>query len=398
MKVQRRMDAFRPHSADVLITLIMLAGQVLIARLYFFSRREPLRPAAARFGIGILVLLWAAMLFASGYRFMTRVPLFDLVPYWLRNVLIGAGNAWGILSVLSLGVFSLCRVYTRSAVIKHSPGRRRLIQAAGTAAVAAPFAAAGFGAIVERTNFQIKEIDLPVPNLHPDFEGFRIGQLSDLHCSPWLTVRDAARVVDMLNELKPDLTVVTGDLITQPGDPLDGAIRQVGRLRADAGVLGCHGNHERYCECEDYASREMAKLGIRVLRHEAQEIRRGSGVLNIAGVDYQSRRRGEYLVNAEKLIRPGMANLLLSHNPDVFPVAVEKGFDAILSGHTHGGQVTVEYLNRSLNIARFATPYVAGLYRINGRSCYVTAGIGTIALPVRLGAPPEITVARLVRA
>jgi len=98
------------------------------------------------------------------------------------------------------------------------------------------------------------------------------------------------------------------------------------------------------------------------------------------------------------MVVPGAANLLLSHNPDVFPVAVTKGFDAVMSGHTHGGQVTVEILNRTLNVARFATPFVAGLYRLQGRSCYVTAGIGTIALPVRIGAPPEITVVRLTRA
>ena len=103
-------------------------------------------------------------------------------------------------------------------------------------------------------------------------------------------------------------------------------------------------------------------------------------------------------MNAEKLIVPGAANLLLSHNPDVFPGAVQKGFDAVMSGHTHGGQVTVEILNQTLNVARFATPFVAGLYRLQGRSCYVTAGIGTIALPVRIGAPPEITVVRLTRA
>ena len=95
---------------------------------------------------------------------------------------------------------------------------------------------------------------------------------------------------------------------------------------------------------------------------------------------------------------PGAANLLLSHNPDVFPVAVKKGFDAMLSGHTHGGQITVEILDRSIDLASFATPYVAGLYRLEGRSCYVTAGIGTIAVPVRIGALPEITLARLRRA
>jgi len=105
---------------------------------------------------------------------------------------------------------------------------------------------------------------------------------------------------------------------------------------------------------------------------------------------------GVYLAGTEDLVVPGTANLLLSHNPDVFPVAIRKGFDAMHAGHTHGGQVTVEILNQTLNFARFATPYVSGLYRLDGRSCYVTKGIGTIAMPVRIGAPPEITLARLV--
>jgi predicted MPP superfamily phosphohydrolase len=70
----------------------------------------------------------------------------------------------------------------------------------------------------------------------------------------------------------------------------------------------------------------------------------------------------------------------------------------MVSGHTHGGQVTVEILNQTANFARFFTHYVAGLYRLEGRSCYVNAGIGTIGMPVRLGAPPEITLLRLRRA
>jgi predicted MPP superfamily phosphohydrolase len=69
-----------------------------------------------------------------------------------------------------------------------------------------------------------------------------------------------------------------------------------------------------------------------------------------------------------------------------------------VGGHTHGGQVTVEILNQTANIARFATPWVAGLYRLQNRTCYVNSGIGTIGMPVRLGAPPEITLLRLRRA
>ena len=85
----------------------------------------------------------------------------------------------------------------------------------------------------------------------------------------------------------------------------------------------------------------------------------------------------------------------------MFPVAARKGFDLTLAGHTHGGQVTVELLNQSLNIARFVTPFVSGYYDASApdkpkASLYVTRGIGTIGLPVRIGAPPEITLLRLV--
>jgi predicted MPP superfamily phosphohydrolase len=389
--------------ADVLVTIITIATQILIGRLFFLEWRKRLPAFAARALTGVLYVLWAAFLFASVSRFGRLAWMMRGIPLSIRTWFTAAGNLWGMAAVVSFGIYLLYRYlvsrYPLSTTAPvHSPQRRALLQAVGVAAVSAPFAVAAFGAIVERIDFHVKEIDLPIPNLHPDLEGFRIGQLSDLHVSPWLSVRDAGRAVDMLNELKPNLTVVTGDVITQPGDPLDGAIRELGRLRADAGVLGCLGNHERFVRCENYETVEAAKYGIGILRNQSRLLRWGNGLLNVSGVDYQARRDGGYLPAAETLVLPGAANLLLSHNPDVFPVAVRKGFDAVMSGHTHGGQVTVEILNQTLNLARFATPFVAGLYRLQGRSCYVTAGLGTIALPVRIGAPPEITVVRLTRA
>lgn len=399
--------------ADVLLSVVTLTTQVLIGRRYFSEWKKRLPRPVAWVVTGCLCVLWGAFAFATPYRFGTFSRRVGWIPKHWRDLLMAVGNLWGMTAVASYLIYVLYRYFVRRYSVRRfgglrvagalkapefSPERRRLIQSAGTLAMAAPFAVTGFGAIVERTNFQVKEVDLPIPNLHPDLVGLRIGQLSDLHVSPWLSVRDAGRTVDMLNELKPHLTVVTGDVISQRGDPLDGAIRELGRLRAEAGVLGCLGNHERYAGCQSYETREAAKYGIQILRGESRLLRWGKGVLNVSGVDHQSLHDNGYLVDAEKLVVPGVTNLLLSHNPDVFPVAMEKGFDAMLSGHTHGGQVTVEILNQTLNFARFATPYVAGLYRIEGRSCYVTAGIGTIAVPVRIGAPPEITVVRLTRA
>ena len=93
----------------------------------------------------------------------------------------------------------------------------------------------------------------------------------------------------------------------------------------------------------------------------------------------------------------GTANILLSHNPNTFDRAAELGIDLSLAGHTHGGQVTLEFVHRGLSPSRLITPYVAGWFQKPGGQLYVNRGIGTIGVPIRIGAPPEITVYELVR-
>jgi hypothetical protein len=394
----------RPHTADNIVLFVVVFTQALIARFLWTDFRRAVSPRLFRAVMTLVSALWFITLIGLGLDNTGEMYASPHISAWSRSVWIAVANLWTIPAAAAALIYVVYRyVASRRAVMEktaHNSGRRAVLRAAGTAAVAAPFAATAFGAIVERTNFQIREVDLPVRGLHPDMEGFRIAQLSDLHVSPYLSVREAARAVDMANELKPHLALVTGDLISGPGDPLDGAIAQIARLRADNGILGCLGNHEIYAECEDYATLAAARRGVEFLRSEARTVRWGSAALNIGGVDYQTFawKDGNYLRGAERLVEPGMPNILLSHNPDVFPVAISKGYDAVLSGHTHGGQVTMEILQQDLNFARFYTRYVLGLYRLNGASCYVTAGVGTIGMPVRLGVPPEITLLRLRRA
>jgi predicted MPP superfamily phosphohydrolase len=112
------------------------------------------------------------------------------------------------------------------------------------------------------------------------------------------------------------------------------------------------------------------------------------------------------LEDVELLVRQDMPNILLSHNPNAFHRASELGIDLMLAGHTHGGQVQVEILDRRISPARFITKYIAGLYRrpmsssspARYASVYVSRGLGTIGTPVRLGVPPEITLLTLRRA
>lgn len=320
---------------------------------------------------------------------------FGLSPKFL-NGLQAATFLW---CFSSFGAYVAYRLYSALAprfAVPFNPDRRRVIQAAGGAAIAAPFAVTAFGAIVQRTDFQVREVDMPIPNLPADLEGLRLLQLSDIHLSPFLSERELARVIDASNELRAHVALVTGDLISGPGDPLDACLRQLSRLRTDAGVFGCMGNHETYARVLDYTAQEGARLGIPFLRSQSRVLRFGSANLNFAGVDYEPfERRAFYLEGAEKLIVPGAVNILLSHNPDVFPVAARQGYDLTLAGHTHGGQITFEILSQTVNVARFFTPFVSGRYQIGKASCYVTRGIGTIGIPIRLGATPEITLIRL---
>ncbi|MGA2118068.1 MAG: metallophosphoesterase [Bryobacteraceae bacterium] len=355
-------------------------------------------------GAGLGAVRWAV----AGFNVAVALGYVITWPY-MATILRVSGPHATLVGALALGylmiatgalaVHAISRGIGRRWSAPADLGRRRAIQTAGNALMAAPLAVMGYGTFIERSDFRVRHVDIPLADLPAELDGLRILQLSDIHLSIFLREDELAWVIDQSNELKPHLAVVTGDLISARGDPLDACLRQLTRLKADAGVLGCLGNHERYARVEDYTTRAAARLGIDFLRDRARGLRFGGAVLNLAGVDYQ--RMGEkhlYLRHAGALVKPGTCNILLSHNPDVLPVAARQGYDLVLSGHTHGGQVTVEILDHSLSPAHFFTPYVYGLYRVGRTAEYVTRGIGTIGVPARIGAPPEISLLRLKKA
>ncbi len=386
-------------SFDFFALTIILFTQWHMCRRLLRAARSRLSPGRLRLGLWIMGVFYAVMMvaFASAFSFLVSRLRLAAAPM----AVIGAvGQIWFFGSTASWLLYSGFRLLTSKIPgNEHNPARRRFLNTGSAALAAAPFALVGYGAFIERLNFRVRQVDVAIPELPRDLDGLRLVQLSDIHLSAFLSEKDLARVVDSANELRGHLALVTGDLITAGGDPLDACLRHLSRLRSDAGILGCMGNHEDYAEALNYCERVGAQLGIRFLRKRAQPLRFGSAVLNVAGVDYQrAARREGYLRGAEQMVQLGAYNVLLSHNPDVFPVAAEKGYDLTLSGHTHGGQVTVEILHEPINPARFFTPFVYGLYRQGTAAAYVTRGIGTIGVPARVGAPPEIALVCLRKA
>jgi hypothetical protein len=310
--------------------------------------------------------------------------------------------------------------------IDHS--RRYFFQAAGVIAGAVPFVSAAYGFVAERLQFSVREVEIPIANLPPALDGLRITQLSDIHIGSYMPTSQVRRAVGMANELKGDLTVVTGDFVTGKSDPLEECITELSRLRAPLGVWGCNGNHEIYAEAEAKSAQLFQRFGMKLLRLENAELRWQGSAFNLIGVDYQRQRDTEgkhppMLLGVDRLVRRDVPNILLSHNPNSFRKAAELGIELSLAGHTHGGQVKVEILDHRWSPAQFLTPYVAGLYRrpllapantgdaadssgplvaVSDLHCssaiYVNRGLGTIGAPVRLGVPPEITLITLRRA
>lgn len=382
------MDFLRRHLFDLLVMPFTIWLQWNLVR-----RLAPIVPQPWRPLVRIAGVLATGVLLAT---FLVSLPVVSgRLHYWpALEWFKAAGLFWAIASTAGWTIDFAWRRLSRLGLTVHDPGRRRALEVCRAAAVSLPAAMLGYGAFIERHHFRLVEAKIRVPGLPAGLNGLRLVQLTDIHFGSFFSPRDLRYSIEMANGVKAHLALVTGDLISVYSDPLDECLNLLRGLKAEAGVVGCLGNHEIVAQCEDYAALRGGETGIRFLRDKALRLRFGDADLNIAGVDYQPKDL-PYLPKAAGLIRPGQFNVLMSHNPDVFPVAARQGWDLTVAGHTHGGQIAVEILGMSANIARFYTPYVYGHYERDGRQIYVSRGLGTVGVPTRVGAPPEVSVLTL---
>jgi len=287
-----------------------------------------------------------------------------------------------------------------------SPARRRFLEKSAVAVSAAPFVAAAYGLLYERLDVESTHQRIKLARLPEAFEGFRIAQLSDLHISPYMTTLQLRRCVTITNGAKADLIIMTGDYITWDPEAQGDVVEALAGLRAPHGVFGCLGNHEEESGTEESITRLFAAKGIRILRQECVPIRLRGETINLMAIDCPrslSNEEAEYRRDLNRRLQrlavmPDTVNILLSHYPGVFDRAAELGIDLTLAGHTHGGQLSLEFIHRGLSLTHFLSRYDSGLYeKPGGWQLYVNRGIGTTGFPIRLGARPEITLLELSR-
>ncbi|MDG4804067.1 metallophosphoesterase [Micromonospora sp. WMMD980] len=277
----------------------------------------------------------------------------------------------------------------------HDPSRRLLL--ARGAAIFAGLTAAGVTGYGVRTAMgppQLDRVRIPLAKLPRSMDGLRIATVSDIHLGPLRGRAHTERIVAMINRLDADLVAVVGDLVDGSVAELGAAAEPLRDLRSRYGSFFVTGNHEYYSGVEEWV-REVDRLGLRVLQNARQEIRARGGVLDLAGVNDVTADGTGLAAPADYAAAlgdrdPSRPVVLLAHQPVAAHEAAKFGVDLQLSGHTHGGQMV------PFNLAvKLQQPVVSGLGEVDGTKVYVTNGAGFWGPPVRVGAPPQVTLVEL---
>ena len=250
---------------------------------------------------------------------------------------------------------------------------------------------------------RVREVEAHVPNLPPALDGLRVVQLSDLHVGPQTSRRFLARAAHAAAALRPDLVVLTGDLVDDRAEDAPVFARWVGELQAAArpplGMVAIPGNHDVYAGWPAVAESLGRLTALRVLVNDALVVRRGGAALAVVGTGDPAGGGGPAGPNLERAfarVPAGTPVLALAHNPALFAPLEAYGPALTLSGHTHWGQFALP--GRGWSLASPFQEFAMGGYQRGDALLYVHPGTGFWGVPFRLGAYPEVALVTLRRA
>lgn len=342
-------------------------------------------------------ILATASIFAAPYVY--RAYPVKQPGFWYNALQWCGYFFFGIYSILFLFVFlNATGLWAYEKYAAPSEERRNFLKlmtagiglsAAGLMSVAGIFEA--------RMKPVVKKVQVPLPGLPEEFHGTTILQMTDIHVGQTIKSDFVETLVQMSNELKPDMVVLTGDLIDGHAENLAHELESFRNIQAPLGRFMIAGNHEYYWGIDHWVG-FWKGLGFTTLVNEHKLIEKKSAAIAIGGVhDYSAKHTDGSLVSspeeAFKNVPKDLVKILLAHQPRSIYAAAKAGIDLQISGHTHSGQ----YFPYNILIYLFQ-PYVKGLNRHEEKMwIYVNQGTGYWGPPNRFGVPPEITLLELVR-
>ena len=266
--------------------------------------------------------------------------------------------------------------------------RRSVLKGALAVGVGAITGASAYGFAYERHDLELTESSLPVSGLPEALDGLRVGFITDVHHSRMVPADDVVHAVTLANSAKPDLIVLGGDYVTW-GDRnyVQPVAELLKPLQAPFGVFAILGNHD---DDHDMPA-ALTRNGFTVLKDQRTRTMIRGEALEFAGIRFWTRRTVDV---ARVLRRAKDTVILLAHDPRRLADAALLDVPAVLSGHTHGGQVVLPGIGA---IARREFPVIAGNGRQGNTNIFVSRGVGTVYVPVRINCPPEVAIVTLRR-
>jgi uncharacterized protein len=251
-------------------------------------------------------------------------------------------------------------------------------------------AALGWG-LFEAGWVRYRVVDVPVPGLPPELDGLRVVHLSDFHLGvPSGGVVAVARAIRWTRERRPDLVVVTGDLLTHPRG--ERRLRKLVRLLPQP-TFAVLGNHDLAISRDPQARRsDLQELEpATLLRDEGVRLELRGRSVWIAGTGARLVVRGSLRVDPNTLSRDADLRILLCHYPAVVDRLEPGAFDLVFAGHMHDGQIALPYPGGKVRFAHLSAEYAKGVYRRPAAVMHVSPGLGTTFVPFRFAARPEAT-------
>ncbi|MDT7784893.1 MAG: uncharacterized protein QOF58_3312 [Pseudonocardiales bacterium] len=392
---------------DVVIFLLLLGVPVALGHLYLWRRLvvDTTRPRTLGRRIGTSAIIGAFVLLMSTLVVTRRVPpefgKFFAWPgfVWLA-VLFYLAIALGIAEIprrIVLKRATLAPVAVGAGPepvepveVVPDPGRRLFISR--SVAIGSGIAAGGvvgYGMTQALGAPQLLQVPVTLNKLQKSMSGFRIAVVSDIHLGPLLGRSHTERIVRMINEQEADLVAIVGDLVDGTVAELGEAAAPLRDLVSKHGSFFVTGNHEYFSGREQWIS-EIEKLGVNPLRNDGLTVAGGLelvGVNDVTGKSYGDAPDFERALAGRDKNNP---LVLLAHQPVQVADASSHGVDLQLSGHTHGGQMVPFNF-----VVPLQQPSVAGLSKVDDTWLYVSRGAGFWGPPVRVGAPPDITMIEL---
>ena len=241
-------------------------------------------------------------------------------------------------------------------------------------------------------DIKIRRHEIRSPDLPASFDGFTILHLSDLHAD----LNDGAirRLVDLLPTISYDICVLTGDYRAKTFGPYRAALEGLAQVceQLDGPVYGVLGNHDTIRMVP-----HLEELGVRMLLNESETIERGGEHIHLVGIDDAHYYRVDNIEKAASGVPAAGFSILLSHTPEIYRQAAHAGFNLLLAGHTHGGQICLPGAIPIVLDSVLPRRMGSGAWTHHDMIGYTSAGVGSCVLPVRLNCPPEITLHRLLR-